>query len=86
MKLLPSQCTFCAHHTTMHQFTVLFEATYYIYVCLAVTCHLYVWQNDHDLLHATAVTWGVEGGMDAEESAQKVDPGEENSPTTPDGT
>ena len=68
----------------MHQFTVLFEATY-IHVCLAVTCHLYFWQNDHDLLHATAVTWGVDGGMDAEESAQKVDPGEENLPTTPDG-
>ena len=25
-------------------------------VCLAVTCHLHFWQNDRDLLHATAVT------------------------------
>ena len=29
---------------------------------------------------------GNYSGMDAEESAQKVKPGEENSPTTPDGT
>ena len=27
-------------------------------VCLAVTCHLHFWQNDRDLLHATAVTRG----------------------------
>ena len=34
--------------------------------CLAVTCHLHFWQNDRDLLRATAVTrggWvGVGGG------------------------
>ena len=29
-----------------------------VYVCLAVTCHLHFWQNDRDLLCATAVTWG----------------------------
>ena len=29
-----------------------------VYVCLGVTCHLYFWQNDRGLLHATAVTWG----------------------------
>ena len=27
-----------------------------VYACLAVTCHLHFWQNDWDLLHATAVT------------------------------
>ena len=27
-----------------------------VYVCLAVTCHLHFWQNDRDLLRATAVT------------------------------
>ena len=27
-----------------------------VYVCLAVTCHLHFWQNDQDLLRATAVT------------------------------
>ena len=29
-----------------------------VYVCSAVTCHLHFWQNDQDLLHATAVTHG----------------------------
>ena len=47
---------------------------------LAVTCHLHFWQNDQDLLCATVVT---RGGMDTEIRAQKVDPGEENSPATP---
>ena len=29
-----------------------------VYACLAVTCHLHLWQNDRDLLHATAVPRG----------------------------
>ena len=29
-----------------------------VYVCLAVTCHLHLWQNDRDLLRPTAVTRG----------------------------
>ena len=29
-----------------------------VYACLAVTCHLHFWQNDRDLLCATAVTRG----------------------------
>ena len=29
-----------------------------VYACLAVTCHLHFWQNDQDLLCATAVTQG----------------------------
>ena len=32
-----------------------------VYACLAVTCHLRYWQNDRDLLRATAVTWGWNG-------------------------
>ena len=32
-----------------------------VYVCLAVTCHLQFWQNDRDLLRATAVTRGWNG-------------------------
>ena len=32
-----------------------------VYVCLAVTCHLRFWQNDGDLLRATAVTRGWNG-------------------------
>ena len=27
-----------------------------VYACLAVTCHLHFWQNDRDLLRATAGT------------------------------
>ena len=55
------------------------------YVCLTVTCHLHFWQNDRDLLRATAVTRGVEW-IPKKESAQKVDTGEENSPAAPAGT
>ena len=48
---------------------------------LAVTCHLHFWQNDRDLLRATAVT---REGTDTEiRSAQIVDHGEENSPAAP---
>ena len=32
-----------------------------VYACLAVTCHLHIWQNDQDLLRATAVTRGWNG-------------------------
>ena len=32
-----------------------------VYACLAVTCHLDFWQNDRDLLRATAVTQGWSG-------------------------
>ena len=48
---------------------------------LAVTCHLHFWQNDRGLLRATAVTRGWNGYRN--ESAQKVDPAEENSSAAP---
>ena len=32
-----------------------------VYACLPVTCHLHLWQNDRDLLRATAVTRGWNG-------------------------
>ena len=32
-----------------------------VYACLAVTCHLHFWQNDRDLVRATAVTRGWNG-------------------------
>ena len=53
------------------------------YACLAVTCHLHFWQNDQDLLRATGVTLGWNEYR--HESAQKVDPGEENSLAAPAG-
>ena len=55
-----------------------------VHVGLAVTRHVHFWQNDQDLLCATAVTQGWNGYQN--ELAQKVDPGEENSPTTPSQT
>ena len=30
-----------------------------VYACLAVTCHLHIWQNERGLLRATAVTGHV---------------------------
>ena len=54
-----------------------------VHVCLAVTCHLHFWQNDRELLRATAVTRGWNGYRN--ESAQKADPREENSPAAPAG-
>ena len=56
-----------------------------MYACLAVTCHLHFWQNDRDFLRATVVTRGWNGYRNNWESAQKVDPGEENSPAVPAG-
>ena len=32
-----------------------------VHACFAVTCHLHFWQNDRDLLRATAVTRGWNG-------------------------
>ena len=32
-----------------------------VHACLAVTCHLHFWQNDRELLRATAVTWEWNG-------------------------
>ena len=39
-----------------------------VYECSAVTCHLHFWQNDQDLLSATAVT---QGGTDTEIKVSK---------------
>ena len=62
MKLLPSQHTFCGHHTTMHQFShFIWSNICRVHVCSAVTCHLHFWQNDRDLLCATVVTQGWNG-------------------------
>ena len=49
-------------HTPVYSVT-LFEATYIcsMHVCLIVPCHLHFWQDDQDLLCATAVMWGWNG-------------------------
>ena len=61
VELLSSRCMFSVHYTTMYQFTMSLHAktniyVYRVHLCLAVTYHLYFWQNDLDLLRATAVT------------------------------
>ena len=48
---------------------------------LTATSHLHFWQNDQDVLRATAVTRGWNGYRN--KSALKVDLGEENSPAAP---
>ena len=55
-----------------------------VYACLAVTCHLHFWQNDWDLLRATAATRGWNGYRNKSQH-RKVDPGGENSPAAPAG-
>ena len=63
-----------------------FEARYVgCSVCLAITCHLHFWQNDRDLLRATAVTLGWNGHRNKSQH-RKADRGEENSLAAPAGT
>ena len=47
-------CTSLKHHVMQHHACT-------VPVCLAVTCHPHFWQNDQDLLCATAVLWGRNG-------------------------
>ena len=58
-----------------------------VYVCLGVNCNLYFWQNDRFFFVFFYVPLQQNGGGTdtEEESAHKVDPGEENSPATPAG-
>ena len=57
MKLLPSWHVLCTpyNHAPCH-FMRSHKCKVHAY--LTGTCHLHFWQNDRDLLHATAVTWG----------------------------
>ena len=60
MKLLPSRRVLCTPYSHAPcQFTQSHIRK--VHACLAVTCHLHFWQNDRDLLRATAVTWGWNG-------------------------
>ena len=60
MKLLPSRRVLCTpyNHAPCHFMQSHIRK---VYACLAVTCPLHVWQNDRDLLRATAVTRGWNG-------------------------
>ena len=67
MKLVSSRRKFCVHHTT-NQAPCHFMQSHIrkVYTCLAVTCRMHFWQNDRDLLRATAVRhlWCVLPGYD----------------------
>ena len=60
MKLLPSRRVLCTlyNHAPCHFMQSHIRK---VHACLAVTCHLHFWQNDRDLLCATAVTRGWNG-------------------------
>ena len=55
-----------------------------VYACLAVTCHLHFWQNDRDLLRATAVTRGWNGYRNKSQH-RKSTPEKKISPAAPAG-
>ena len=63
VKLLPFWRTFCVHHTTMHQFTDRCIQSRICRVACVLSCNLppVFWQDDQDLLCATAVTRGWNG-------------------------
>ena len=58
---------FCEHNTTMnyvtsHTHTLTMQSHIRkVHACVAVTCHLYFWQNDRGILRAAAVTRGWNG-------------------------
>ena len=54
---------FCVHLSPYNQAPCHFMQSYIhkVHGCLAVTCLLHLWQNDRDLLRATAVTQGWNG-------------------------
>ena len=71
MKLLSSRRVLCTpyNHAPCH---FMQSHIHKMHPCLAGTCLLHFWQNDRDLLRATAVTRGWSGYRNV--SAQKVDP------------
>ena len=60
MNLLPSRRILCPpyNHAPCH---FMQSHICKVYACLAVTCHQHFWQDDRDLLRATAVTRGWNG-------------------------
>ena len=76
-KLLPSRRILCTpyNHAPCH---FMQSHIHKVYACLAVACHLHFWQNDRDLLRATAVTLGWNGHRNKSQH-RKADRGEENS-------
>ena len=73
MNLLLSQRVLCTlyNHAPYHFMQSHIRK---VYVCLAVTCHLHFWQNDRDLLPASAVTRGWNGYRNMIASVLNLDP------------
>ena len=65
MKLLPSRRILCtpSNHAPCHVPSCK-AIIHRLHACVAVTCQLHFWQNDLDLLLATAVTRGWKGYRD----------------------
>ena len=89
IKLLPSQHTFCVHHTTMHQFTMPPYSKPHTYGASVFSCDLPPVLLAGCLGSFGRMTgifyvllWGVEWIL-SQKWAQKVDPQEEDSHTTP---
>ena len=85
MKLQPSRRKLCVHHTTMHHVTSC-KATYVRCMRVLSSCNLppallAEWPGSFTCYCGNT---GVER-IPTLESAQKVDPGEENSPAAPTG-
>ena len=59
MNLLPSWCVLHTYNYAPCHF--MQSHIRKVYACLAVTCHLHFWQDDQDLLCATAVIRGWNG-------------------------
>ena len=79
-------CRLSAFHVTSRHF--MKSHMRWVHECLAVTCHLLFGHNDRDLSRVTAVTrrWNGykrRGRRRRRKSAQKVEPGEKNSPAAP---
>ena len=76
-------CKFCVHPSAMHQFTVSFHSKSHRYGCIVFSCHLLPtllaeWLGSFTCYCSnTGVEW-----IPKWESARKVVPGDENSPTT----
>ena len=59
MRLLPFWCTLSVYYISMHQFTVLFKATYIWWMCVQLQPATYTFgRMTGDIFCATAATWG----------------------------
>ena len=60
LKLMPSSHRFWVYNAPVY--SVIQSHIYRVHVCLAIKCHQHCWQNERDLLRATATTQGWNRG------------------------